>query len=44
MDIDEDDLLDVVNDEEEYLDGLTFVVSGIFENITRDNIEAFKIW
>lgn len=34
--------MNAVSDEQpQYLDGLTFVVSGVFENISRDKIETF---
>jgi len=42
LSINESDLLNAVSDEApQYLDGLCFVVSGVFENITRDKVETF---
>ena len=41
MDIDEEDLKDAVMDIENCLDGLTIVVSGQFESVSRDKLEEF---
>lgn len=41
MEIDEEELKDAVLDKENCLDGLTIVVSGEFETISRPKLEEF---